>query len=72
MYVGFVCEQLLDVYRRSEDALQDRGRGARLCDAGRRARVTGGTAANGRLEATVIKVTPVQASATDGNTVSRA
>ena len=35
------------------------------------ARVTGGTAANGRLEATVIKVTPVRASATDGNTVSR-
>jgi ABC-type proline/glycine betaine transport system permease subunit len=34
------------------------------------ARVTDGTAANGRLEATVIKAgTPVQATATDGNTV---
>jgi hypothetical protein len=34
------------------------------------ARVTGGTAANGRLKAAVIKAgTPVQASTTDGNTV---
>jgi ABC-type proline/glycine betaine transport system permease subunit len=34
------------------------------------ARVTDSTAANGRLEATVIRAgTPVQASTTDGNTV---
>jgi ABC-type proline/glycine betaine transport system permease subunit len=34
------------------------------------ARVTDGTGANNRLEATVIKAgTPVQASTTDGNTV---
>ena len=36
------------------------------------ARVAGGTAANGRVEVTVIKAgTPVQASTTDGNTASR-